>query len=142
MPRLSREAPLYSIWEGSGNVICLDILRALAREPESVEALLQEFQTVSGNDKRLDSYLSSVQAEVTEKLKQSLNTGAVADQGQARRLAEALALGLQAALVVRYSPVSIAEAFLASRIDGDHGYNFGTLPAEMKLDGILDRVIA
>jgi putative acyl-CoA dehydrogenase len=142
MPRLYREAPLYSIWEGSGNVICLDILRALAREPESVEALLQEFQTVSGNDKRLDSYLSSVQAEVTEKLKQSLNTGAVADQGQARRLAEALALGLQAALVVRYSPVSIAEAFLASRIDGDHGYNFGTLPAEMKLDGILDRVIA
>jgi putative acyl-CoA dehydrogenase len=141
MPRLHREAPLYSIWEGSGNVICLDILRALAREPESVEALLQEFQTVSGKDKRLDGYLSSIQAELKEYLKQSLNNSGAADQGQARRLAEALALGLQAALVVRHSPAPIAEAFLASRIDGDHGYCFGTLPAEIKLNGILDRVI-
>jgi putative acyl-CoA dehydrogenase len=142
MPRLSREAPLYSIWEGSGNVICLDILRALAREPESVEALLQELQTVSGNDKRLDGYLSSIQAELNGQLKQSLNNSGAADQGQARRLAEALALGLQAALVVRYSPAWVADAFLASRIDGDHGYCLGTLPAEMKFDGILDRVIA
>jgi putative acyl-CoA dehydrogenase len=142
MPRLYREAPLYSIWEGSGNVICLDILRALAREPESVEALLGEFQTVSGNDKRLDGYLSSVQSELAEQLKQSLKNGRIADQGQARRLAEALAIGLQATLVMRYSPPPVAKAFLASRIDGDHGYNFGTLPAEIELDGVLEGAIA
>ena len=94
---------------------------------------------VRGKDKRLDSYLSSVQAELKEQLKQSLNNGGAADQGQARRLAEALALGLQAALVVRYSPAPLAEAFLASRIDVDHGYNFGTLPAEIELEGILER---
>jgi putative acyl-CoA dehydrogenase len=139
MPRLHREAPLYSIWEGSGNVICLDILRALAREPESVEALRQEFQSVSGSDKRLDSYLSSVQSELSGQLKQSLNSSGAADQGQARRLAEALVLGLQAGLVVRYSPSPVAEAFLSSRIDGDHGYNFGTLPGEIELEGILER---
>jgi putative acyl-CoA dehydrogenase len=137
MPRLYREAPLNSIWEGSGNVICLDILRALAREPEAAEALLHELRLAGGADERLDRYVDHLEDNLGIQLKHPFKDGQESE-GQARRLAESLALGLQAVLVARHSPKPIADAFMSSRLEGDHGYNFGTLPAETDFAGILD----
>jgi putative acyl-CoA dehydrogenase len=139
LPRLYREAPLYSIWEGSGNVICLDILRALKREPDAAEALIQELRMSSGSDSRLSSYIAQVEADLTANLKLSSSNGGVSNdgEGQARRLAERLALALQAGLVIRHSPPAIAEAFITSRLTGDHGQAYGTLPAGGDLDSIL-----
>jgi putative acyl-CoA dehydrogenase len=122
MPRLYREAPLYSIWEGSGNVICLDILRAFSKEPGSVEAVMHELLKVAGNDKRVDALI----ARVEDNLGQAKN--GKFPESQARRLAEQLALALQASLVIRYAEPAVAEAFLASRLDHDYGHAFGTLP--------------
>jgi putative acyl-CoA dehydrogenase len=123
MPRLYREAPLNSIWEGSGNVICLDILRALDREPACREALMHEFLQTKGMDLRLDAFLLNVEAQLTQ-------AGRSANgEAQARRLAERLALGLQAGLMIRHGSSAIAEGFLTSRLRSDHGYTFGTLPA-------------
>jgi putative acyl-CoA dehydrogenase len=140
MPRLYREAPLNSIWEGSGNVICLDILRALAREPEPADALAEELRSASGADDRLDRYVAHLEADLRLQLKQPLKDAQAGIEGQARRLAESLALGLQAVQMVRYCPKPIADAFLSSRMVGDHGYNFGTLPDESDFAGILDWV--
>jgi putative acyl-CoA dehydrogenase len=137
MPRLYREAPLNSIWEGSGNVICLDILRALTREPEAAEALLQELRSAGGADERVDRYVDHLKDNLGIQLKHPFKD-VQESEGQARRLAESLALGLQAVLVARFSPKPIADAFLSSRLEGDHGYNFGTLPAETDFAGILD----
>lgn len=137
LPRLHREAPLYSIWEGSGNVICLDILRALAREPEAAEALMQELKSGAGHDARLDRYVSGVEADLALHLKHSLKNGGSQSEGQARRLAERLALALQAVLVARHSPEACADAFVTSRLAGDHGNAFGTLPEAVDVAGIL-----
>src|SRR5437762_7828278 len=90
MPRLYRESPLNSIWEGSGNVICLDVLRALAKEPASTEALLAELHAARGGDRRLDAHLDRTEALL-----------ALPDESQARRIVESLALALQGALLVR-----------------------------------------
>jgi putative acyl-CoA dehydrogenase len=138
MPRLYREAPLYSIWEGSGNVMCLDVLRALAKDPATLEALLAELQSTAGADKRLDAYVTAIQERLSAKAgngsPQSVNDYA------ARELTEKLALALQASLVVRYSTPAVADAFIASRLAGQHGNAFGTLPAGIDVDGILDTV--
>ena len=142
MPRLYREAPLYSIWEGSGNVICLDILRALAKDPGTVDAVVQELQSARGSNSGLDSFLDQTQAELTSCLKQGLKNGGGVAEAQARRLAERLALALQASLVVRHSPSGFAEAFIISRLNGDHGQNFGTLPPGLNLSPILGAVTA
>ena len=139
MPRLYREAPLNSIWEGSGNVICLDILRALSREPEVADALVQELHSIAGADKRVDDYVAEIGISLESQLKQSLKGETSQIEGQARRLAERFALALQAAQMVRHSPPPIAEAFIASRLGGDHGKTFGTLPAGIQLDAILER---
>lgn len=130
MPRLYRDAPLNSIWEGSGNVICLDILRALDREPACREALMQEFLQVRGLDLRLDAFLLDMEAKLTQ-----ARSGET--EAQARRLAEQLALAIQAVLMIRHGSPSISEAFLASRLRSDHGYTFGTLPAGVDLSSIL-----
>lgn len=122
MPRLYREAPLNSIWEGSGNVICLDILRALARDPESAEALIHEFRQTSGADARLDKLVQELESH----LKQASQKDS---EAQARRLAEKLAVALQASLMIQHSSPAMAEAFLGSRVRGEHGYTFGTLPS-------------
>jgi len=139
LPRLYREAPVNSIWEGSGNVICLDILRALTREPETADALLHELRSTSGSDKRLDSYISQLEVDMWSQLKESLKKHDGGLEGQGRRLAERLALALQGGLIVRCSPPVVAEAFLTSRLAGDHGRTFGTLPGHLQLDPILDR---
>lgn len=129
MPRLYREAPLNSIWEGSGNVICLDILRALDREPACREALMDEFRQTQGMDLRLDAFL----LDLDRQLMQARSADA---EAQARRLAEKLALGLQAGLMIRHGSPAIAEAFLASRLRNDHGYTFGTLPSGLDASSI------
>src|SRR2546426_3623933 len=122
MPRLYREAPLNSIWEGSGNVICLDVLRALAKEPPALEALLAELRQARGADRRLDAHLDATEALLAR-----------AEESQARRLVEALALALQGTLVVRNAPPAVADAFCASRLGGDWGRTLGTLPRGVDL---------
>ncbi|MFF5403377.1 acyl-CoA dehydrogenase family protein [Streptomyces misionensis] len=130
MPRHYREAPLLSIWEGSGNVNALDVLRALGREPGSAEALFAELALARGADARLDAAVASLKTEL-----------AGADQFGARRLVERTALALQAALLVRHAPHAVADAFCASRLGGDWGHAFGTLPAGTDVDTILNRAL-
>ncbi|MGK5693843.1 acyl-CoA dehydrogenase family protein [Streptomyces sp. URMC 128] len=130
MPRHYREAPLLSIWEGSGNVNALDVLRALSREPGTAEALFSEFALARGADARLD-------AAVT-RLKNRLPG---ASQTTARRLVEDMALTLQASLLVRYAPPAVADAFCATRLGGDRGYAFGTLPEGADLGAIVERAL-
>jgi len=138
LPRLYREAPLNSIWEGSGNVICLDVLRALAKEPASIAALIHELQTAAGADKRLDGYVAALR----ERLNGKANNGSLHGYGvaeySARELTERLALALHATLMLRHGSSQMAEAFIASRLGGQHGKAFGTLPPEMKVEGLLD----
>jgi putative acyl-CoA dehydrogenase len=131
MPRLYREAPLYSIWEGSGNVMCLDVLRALTKEPATVEALLAELQSTAGADERLDAYVESIGNRLTT---------ATHDKYAARDLTEKLALALQASLMVRYSSPAMAEAFITSRLAGLHGHAFGTLTQEVDVKEVLSGV--
>jgi putative acyl-CoA dehydrogenase len=118
LPRIYREAPLNSIWEGSGNVICLDVLRALQREPGSWEALLGELRAAKGADARLDAAVRSIESERVNVA--DLETGA-------RRFVERLALALQASLLVRHAEPAVADAFCASRLGGDWGRVYGTL---------------
>jgi putative acyl-CoA dehydrogenase len=142
MPRLYREAPLYSIWEGSGNVICLDVLRALAKDTATVEALIHELKSAAGADQRLDRYVVQVESDLVGHIKRSSQNGGGETEGQARRLAERLALALQALLVVRHSSTEMAEAFIASRLCVDHGHAFGTLPVGVEVKSILAPVQA
>jgi putative acyl-CoA dehydrogenase len=135
MPRLYREAPLYSIWEGSGNVICLDVLRALTKDPATTEALLSELQSTTGADRRLDSFIANIQQLLPVKAASGLGQSSV--EYSARELTEKLALGLQASLVMRHSSSAMAEAFFASRLSGRHGQAFGTLPSGVDINGIL-----
>src|SRR6476646_6129739 len=132
MPRLYREAPLYSIWEGSGNVMCLDVLRALTKDSATTQALLAELQSTTGADRRLDGFVQNIGARLA---------AAAGDHAGARDLTEKLALALQASLMVSYSTPAMAEAFIASRLAGQHGQAFGTLPAETEEKGILDSVV-
>ncbi|HEX9392586.1 MAG TPA: isovaleryl-CoA dehydrogenase [Usitatibacteraceae bacterium] len=130
MPRLYREMPLNGIWEGSGNVMCLDVLRVAARGSRAFDIYFAEVEQARGGDARLDAFV--------DKLKQQL--AAPGDQEHiARRLTEHLALGMQAALLVRHAPTAIADAFCASRIDGDWGGVFGTLPSNAPVDEIIAR---
>ena len=138
MPRLYREAPLYSIWEGSGNVICLDVLRALAKEPATSEALVQELKSTTGADKRLDDYVAGIQEQLSEQASEASQHGYGATEYAARELTEKLALALQASLLVQYGLPEHAEAFIASRLAGRHGQTFGTLPAGVNVDRILE----
>jgi putative acyl-CoA dehydrogenase len=113
LPRLYREAPLNSIWEGCGNVIALDILRAVRKEPESLERVLAEIRLAA--DPRVERFLEGLGADQSE--------------AGARRFAERLALALQASLLIRFSPAALSDAFCATRLAGDWGRTFGTLPA-------------
>jgi putative acyl-CoA dehydrogenase len=130
MPRLYREAPLNGIWEGSGNVICLDVLRAMARSPESVEAFFAELGRAGGLDARLDRFVDALRGDL----------GSVdALEARARGLVERLALALQASLLLHAGNQIVAEAFVASRIAGRHGAAFGTLPADVDFEGLIER---
>jgi putative acyl-CoA dehydrogenase len=130
MPRLYREAPLQSIWEGSGSVAALDALRALARSPSSVEAFFEELDLASGADRRLDDAIARLRKDVAD-----------ASEVSARRIAESLAVTLQGALLVRHGDPAVADAFVATRLAGDRGRAYGTLPAGARVKDILPRAI-
>jgi len=130
MPRLYRESPLNSIWEGSGNVNALDVLRAMGREPESVAAFIAEVEEAKGSDARLDRSMVE--------LKKQMSNGA-GTEASARRLVERMAAVLEGSLLVRYGDSAVADAFCASRIAGDWGHSFGTLPEGLHLALIVQR---
>jgi putative acyl-CoA dehydrogenase len=139
MPRLYREAPLASIWEGSGNVAALDALRALTRQPETAEALFAELDRVAGADRRLDQAAARLRKDLTDP-----------SEARARYLAEAIALTLQGALLVRHGHPAVADAFAASRLaggggdgggPGTWGHAFGTLPAGVNCAAIIERAV-
>jgi putative acyl-CoA dehydrogenase len=135
MPRLYREAPLYGIWEGSGNVICLDVLRSLAKEPASADALIAEMQLGATAHHRLQAFVSDVGSSLRRWVGEK--GGADSERG-ARVLVERLALALEGSLLARYGSRAVADAFCSSRIAEQHGYAFGTLPKEADLQAILD----
>jgi putative acyl-CoA dehydrogenase len=131
MPRLYREAPLASIWEGSGNVMSLDVLRALTRSPRSLEVFLEEVRQAHGTDKRLDARVQELEGQFA---------GDPATlQVRARRVVESMALCLQGSLLVRHAPGAVADAFCASRLAGEAGLEYGTLPAGTDFEGIIAR---
>ncbi|MGV0834089.1 acyl-CoA dehydrogenase family protein [Mycolicibacterium thermoresistibile] len=130
MPRLYREAPLMGIWEGSGNVSALDTLRAMATRPECVEVLFDELGRAAGQDPRFDAFVKALQQQLTD----------TADiEYRARKVAEDISLALQASLLIRHGHPAVTEAFLASRLGGQWGGAFGTLPAGLDLGPILER---
>ncbi len=129
LPRLFREAPVNAIWEGSGNVMCLDVLRAMTREPDSLPALLAELRLVRGSEARLDREVEALETELRRPQDVEL---------RARRLVERLAVALQASLLLRGAPTPVAEAFVAGRL-GEGGLAFGTLPPGLALAPILER---
>ncbi|WP_282692480.1 acyl-CoA dehydrogenase family protein [Streptomyces sp. CC208A] len=131
MPRMYREAPLNSIWEGSGNVSALDLLRALAREPEALAAFGAEVDAAAGADRRLDAAWSGLREELRLTEDAPL---------RARRVAERAALVLQGSLLVRHAPAAVADAFCASRLAGDQGLAFGTLAPATDFAGVLTRL--
>jgi putative acyl-CoA dehydrogenase len=130
LPRLLRESPLNSIWEGSGNVQALDVLRALQRSPEALNAYLSEIGRAHGADHRLDAAVKNLLAELGD---------LDAIESRARRLVERLAVVLQGALLVRHAPPPVADAFCASRLGGDWGAAFGTLPYGLDLERVVNR---
>ncbi|WP_055602780.1 acyl-CoA dehydrogenase family protein [Streptomyces aureus] len=133
LPRLYRESPLPSIWEGSGNVAALDVLRAMARQPQAVEAFFAEVDLGAGADRRLDAAVAGLRKDLA-----GLGDPDAAAYG-ARRLVERLALVLQGSLLVRHGNPAVADAFCASRLDGDRGLAFGTLPAGVDTAAIIAR---
>jgi putative acyl-CoA dehydrogenase len=130
MPRLYREAPLASIWEGSGNVMSLDVLRALTRSPRSLEVFLHEVRQADGADARLDARVRELEGQFAD---------AATLETRARRVVESMALCLQGSLLVRHAPPAVADAFCGSRLAGDGGLEYGTLPAGSDFEGIISR---
>ncbi len=133
MPLIYRDAPLGSIWEGSGNVAALDVLRAMVKEPEGLPAFLAECELAAGGDARLDAHLDRVRAQCEAVFASD------DPQFQARRVVEELALALQASLLVRHAPAAVADAFCAARLGGESGRAYGTLPAGVDAKAIIER---
>ncbi len=131
MPRLFRESGLGSIWEGSGNVQCLDMLRAMVKAPATVDAFFAEVQEGAGAEPRLDAYAKELRAEIPGDIETI--------ESRARRIVEKMALALQASLLLRHGDEAVADAFCASRLSGDWGQAFGTLPAGTDFGRIIDR---
>ncbi|MFF5008275.1 acyl-CoA dehydrogenase family protein [Streptomyces phaeochromogenes] len=130
MPRLLRESPLNSVWEGAGNIQALDVLRALQREPAALNAYLQEVGKARGADHRLDGAIKNLLTELAD---------LDGIEGRARRLVERIAVVLQGSLLVRFAPPEVADAFCASRLGGDWGASFGTLPHTLDLGSVVER---
>ncbi|KAF0137098.1 MAG: putative acyl-CoA dehydrogenase [Xanthobacteraceae bacterium] len=130
LPRLFRESPLNAIWEGSGNVIALDILRTLGREPLARDAFAAEVMAARGQSAVLDAAMEDVAAQIRR----------VPAEADARRIAERMALVLQASLLLRGAPPAVADAFIATRLGGEGGRSFGVLPRAADVDAIVARV--
>ena len=131
MPRIYREMPVNSVWEGSANVICLDVRRALEESPEVIDAFLAEVRSAAGANPRLDRFLATLETE--------LRAARQTEEGLARRLVGRMAVGLQAALLVRHAPPAVSDAFCASRLENEAGGTFGMLPAGVDRRAIVDR---
>ncbi len=132
MPRLFRESPVNGIWEGSGNVIALDVLRTLRREPGARDALTTELAAAAGGDRRFDEAARAFGREIS----------GAPEEADARRIVERMALLLQASLLLRHAPTAVADAFCATRLDPDGGRLFGVLPKAADVAGILARQVA
>jgi putative acyl-CoA dehydrogenase len=130
MPRLYRQAPLNSIWEGSGNVIALDVLRAMGRSSASLAAVREEIDLARGADPRLDAAVGRLAAELADPEQLP---------ARARRIAGLLALCLQASLLLRHAPAEVADTFCATRLAGDWGAVPGTLPGGTPVRTIVER---
>lgn len=144
MPRFLRESPLLGIWEGSGNVICLDVLRAVARDPQTLDAFVHQLELAHGRSIHLDRLVSAItrqieQLKMTPRSKRAQAKFAEKRERTGRRLVEQLAIALQAALMVEQAPACIADAFIASRVRRDSGLAFGTLPASVDVRAIVAR---
>jgi putative acyl-CoA dehydrogenase len=130
LPRLYRQSPVNGVWEGSGNVICLDVLRALARAPETLDAFWLEVDAAAGADPRLDTAAKELRSELADP---------ELVEARARRLVERMALIFQGSLLVRSAPAVVADAFCAARLGGDGGRAFGTLPPGVDARAIVER---
>jgi len=130
MPRMFREAPLNSIWEGSGNVICLDVLRAMVKSPESVQVFFDEVAETAPSEPAVADSIKRLKADLAD---------FEGIEGRARSIVERMALTLQGALLVRDGDPAVADAFCASRLGGDWGRAFGTLPTGVDTEHIIER---
>ena len=133
LPRLYREAPLNSIWEGSGNIQCLDVLRALAREPATCDALRAELMSARDLHPRLDAQIALVVP---------LLSGGLPGEGEARAFVEQLVLTLQAAILTRSETRWVGDAFCDGRLSPRHGYTFGNLPAGTPTARLVERALS
>jgi putative acyl-CoA dehydrogenase len=145
MPLLYRDAPLGSIWEGSGNVAALDVLRAMVKEPDGLPSFLAECELAAGGDARLDAHLAHVRDQARALLAgsqdESLEERLYDSQFGARRVVEDLALALQASLLERHAPPAVADAFCAARLGGEGGRVYGTLPRGVDARAIVERAL-
>jgi putative acyl-CoA dehydrogenase len=130
MARVFRQSPLNSIWEGSGNVICLDVLRAMGREPACVEAVVDERRAATGADRRYDAFVGELADTFAGPI----------EQADARRLCERLGVALQASVLLRHAPDFVADAYCAGRLEGE-GRCYGTLPAGVDVDRLIERAM-
>ena len=126
MPQLYRDIGLNSVWEGAGNVAALDVLRAMAKEPEALPAFIAECNLASGADARFDAHMRQLQERGPSPF-------------EARRVVEDLAVAFQASLLIRHAPPAVADAFCASRLARDAGHAYGTLPPTTDFEGIVER---
>jgi putative acyl-CoA dehydrogenase len=134
MPRLYRDAPLNSIWEGSGNVAALDVLRAFAKEPEALPAFMAEVELATGENAHLDAHVAA--------LKERLGAlGAHEPQWSARRVVEDMGLALETSLLVRNAPAFVSDAFCAARLGPERSTTYGTLPVGIDAKAIVDRAL-
>jgi putative acyl-CoA dehydrogenase len=132
MARLYREAPLNGIWEGTGNVICLDVLRSMQRFPDCVPALIDELRLAKGSNHHYDAALDALESD--------LAGGLARHEGQARRLVERVALLMSTSLLLRHSP-EVADAFIATRLAGGWSGHFGDLPHGIDVGAIARRAV-
>ncbi|MCZ2407336.1 MAG: isovaleryl-CoA dehydrogenase [Burkholderiales bacterium] len=129
-PRLFRESPVNAIWEGSGNVQCLDVLRAMAKEPEVVQAFFDELRPTQGQNPHLDAQVRALAQEIKEP---------AGMEYRARHVVERMALAMQASLLLRVAPDFVADAFCASRLDGQGSFHYGALPRGAQVQAIIER---
>lgn len=129
-----REQPVMAIWEGTGNVIALDVLRAMATEPESVDAFFAELRVASGAHPVFDDFAARLKEQLAP-----MRSAPADFAGQARNVVEKLALALQASLLLRFAPSAVSDAFVVSRLGADRSFNYGSLPPSADLAGILAR---
>jgi len=137
--RMFRASPLLSLWEGTGNITALDVMRAMSLQPRAMEVLLAEMDQARGADSRLDQAMDDVAAFLQAASREARRDPAAVEAG-ARWMVERLAIALQASLVVRHAPAPVATAYLATRVAGGGGFLIGTLPVGRRTtQAIVDR---